>query len=60
MYGDSPWDYMSDEEKEQKTQEWEQADKLRKEKAEEKRLLALREYSSFELRAELERRSYGA
>lgn len=57
MFGDSPWDYMSDEERKAKQRQWDEHDKLVKARAKKHKLLALREYSTSELVSELHRRN---
>ena len=56
MFGDSPSDYMSEEELKAQRKKWDAEDKLKKAKLKKYRLQQLRTYSHTELNAELRRR----
>lgn len=56
MFGDSPWDYMSEVEKTARQKEWNKRDKLARAKAKQQMLKNLRHYTDAELLAELRRR----
>ena len=56
MFGDSPWDYMSDEEKATRLKERARRDKQANAEKKRRRLRLLQSYRRVELEAELRRR----